>query len=524
MAYKYANDYSQDAATKGQLWSYGGRDNNSLLAMIYALLQAWNGNDTEFGIDQQNKYIDMLLNQQEKKEDQQYSEDWRDNDRAYNSPQAQLARLMATGMSRDAALQLLGSSGAGSGSGSAAPVTSTLPSGLGSSAIDYANMKINDRNSWANIVLQSFSTAANLVSAGFGINSAFAAAKNTIASTELMQKNSDAMMQSGSVMATIQNAISQGFKPSADDLSTLDKARAWLQSLNATGSLGADISSAIQTLETNGSNNPFFAGAMNSAFRDYHDTANVKRMNDANYDQLQGQITLQGVQKDLLLKQSDELDTVIEKNLAEVNLIQQNAAKVQKEMEQIDALISLTDSQKNATDTETERLRQDIDMNKPKVDAYRQSAKDLVDGYRNEILSLCNKWATMSEEDVMRSMSETIRQDSVAAMYLATFHNLSNSALVGLHDANPALFDLCTCWRELGYSDIFACLANNRDYFTNQRTTKADFKVFSSEQSWNELMTNEDPASGFLELVKNPRPANQQKRNRLQEMFDRLFH
>lgn len=497
--------------------------NTDLLNMLRLLLTAWSIDSSEFGIDQQNKYIDMLLNQHEKKEDRQYSEDWRDNERDYNSAQSQLSRLMATGMSRDAAMKLIGAGGAGSGGSSAVPVTSTLPSGLGSSAIDYANMKINDRNSWANIVLQSFTTAANLVSAGFGINSSFAAAKNTMTSTKLLEQNSDAMMQSGSVMSTIQNAISQGYKPTSDDLSTLDNARSWLQSINATGSLGADIASAIQTLETNGSNNPFFAGAMNTAFRDYHDTANVKRMNDANYDNLQGQITLQGVQKDLLLKQTDELDSVIDKNLAEVMLIHQNAAKVQKEMQQIDALIALTDSQKNATDTETERLRQDIDMNQPKVDAYKQSAADLADGYRKEILSLCNKWSTMAEEDVMRSMAETIRNDAMAAQYLATFHNLSNSAMVGLHDANSALFDLCSVWRELGYSDIFACLADNREFFAVKHDDELKGNIVRTTSSWNEIMDSQDPASAFLELVQNPRPAPQQKRNRLQQMFDKLF-
>lgn len=514
---------NQTKVTDWQLFNAYEGNGHSLLDMLWNALLGYRADTSEYGQDMQNKFMDMLLSQQEKQEDREYNEQWRDNERAYSSAQSQLARLMATGMSRDAAMRLLGSGGSGSGGSSAAPISSTLPFGQNSSAIDYANMKINDRNSIANIVLGSFNAATNLVSAGFGINSAFAAAKNTMTATKTMEQNSDAMMQSGSVMATIQNAISQGFKPSADDLSTLDKARSWLQSIHATGSLGSDIASAISTLETNGSNNPFFAGAMNRAFRDYHDTANVKRMNDANYDQLQGQITLQGVQKDLLLKQADELDTVIDKNLTEVMLMYQNAAKVQKEIEQIDAIIALTDSQMNATNTETERLRQDIDMNQPKVDAYKQSAADLSDGYRKEILFLCNKWATMSEEDVMKSMAESIRNDAKAAQYLSTFHNLSNSAMVGLHDANPALFDLCCCWRELGYSDIFACLADNREYFTIHHDSEANLQILKSNRSWNELMTSDDSASAFLQLVQNPRPATKTKRQRLQDMFNKLF-
>lgn len=456
MALKYANDYSQDAATHGQLWSYGGRDNNTLLAMIYALLQAWQGNDTEYGIDQQNKYIDMLLNQQEKKEDRQYSEEWRDNERAYNSAQAQLARLMATGMSRDSAMQLLGAGGAGSGGSSAAPVTSTLPSGLGSSAIDYANMKINDRNSWANIVFGSIQSAASLVGLGFSANTAVKQAQNIEAQTSIMTNQMNADGSAGVVLSTVQNLAAAGHAPTKDDTSSPSALRKWLGSLGDVGSaLAPQVASAIESIDTNGNNNPFFYRSLQSAFRDYHDTQNVPRMNDADYDNIVADTALKQVNMDGIRANAEKARAGAQLDLQEFENKKAEYNNIVLEGEEIEARIKLLATQNENVQAQTHLVSSQAESQdlantetNARQTAYSLSAGSLTAYYQYQIAADIARWRAMSSEQAIKSITNACLADVHYAEALSTFNALTQTSLNNWANDCPDQFHAAVAWNE----------------------------------------------------------------------------
>lgn len=479
MALKYANDYSQDAATHGQLWSYGGRDKNTLLAMLYALLQAWQGNDTEYGIDQQNKYIDMLLNQQEKKEDRQYSEEWRDNERDYNSAQAQLARLMATGMSRDAAMRLLGSAG-GSGGSSAAPVTSTLPSGLGSSAIDYENMKINDRNSWANIVFGSFQTASACVSAGFSIPTALASARNTNLQTQTMNQQTDALDQASQVINAVNGAIYSGAQFTEKDFETPQAMREWISNNTTRGGQQWPMMKQAEDILTNGGNgNPFFQSAMQQMFDGWHAQRGFKENPDTNalmYSNLyaSAQIAQADVQKAVqdIVFNDERMYEIFLDELQKMQALYQNDERFNVEMQIKNQEIQQNEKNLWKSTLENDLLQQEVDANAPFADATRRYYNALFDQKCTELFVGLQAYASTFgnintslglNKDNVNKFITGFNDSFESELFYKALNRRMNESLSQY--SNSALFQFSNAYRTFGMSDVV------NDFYKGVQTT-----------------------------------------------------
>lgn len=118
--------------------------------------------------DWNKQLVETLLNYMLKQEERGYNENLRDEQRVFDSPTNQLARLMGAGISRDAALQLLGASGA-AGSSAGVPYSSGLAASLG---IPTSQSSLNDaqrKTAIANTVFNGVNTLANLVSLGFSL-------------------------------------------------------------------------------------------------------------------------------------------------------------------------------------------------------------------------------------------------------------------------------------------------------------------------------------------------------------------
>lgn len=124
--------------------------------------------------DWNKQLLDILLQYKSELEKRQYNEGLRDEQRLYDSPQAMLARLMGAGLSRDAALQLLGSGAGGSGSG--VPYTDGISPDLGiaasQSALNGAQEQLANTQAGlgiANTVFGAIGTVSSLVNFGFSI-------------------------------------------------------------------------------------------------------------------------------------------------------------------------------------------------------------------------------------------------------------------------------------------------------------------------------------------------------------------
>lgn len=119
---------------------------------------------------QREDFLKMLIDKMIAKEEL-------NEQRSYDSPAAQLARLLQTGMSKDAALQAI-AGGSGSGSGSGSPLIGAASSPAPSES--YSN-EVGAKTQIANTALNALQCASSVIKTGFEIPAQVAT--NTIQST-----------------------------------------------------------------------------------------------------------------------------------------------------------------------------------------------------------------------------------------------------------------------------------------------------------------------------------------------------
>lgn len=116
--------------------------------------------------DFNNFIMQKMVEYGQLKEDRAYNRSLQLDERTYNSPTNQLARLMGAGISRDAAIQLLG--GAGGSGGSGVPYSQPFGSG---DATAPSQSKLNDVQAGTSIANSIFDGASALLSlTSFGLS------------------------------------------------------------------------------------------------------------------------------------------------------------------------------------------------------------------------------------------------------------------------------------------------------------------------------------------------------------------
>lgn len=153
-----------------------GIDDTSIIAgLLQDILNPGKKGDNEFATAK-SSYINWLLTLNQR----QYDENWRDNERQYSSPTAQLERLMATGMSYSAALALLQGSG-----------ELGTASGISQMTADTANAAA-DRSNDISAVDSAVNAASSLTNSALGLFNTYQGASSFGINLSLLQSQADA--------------------------------------------------------------------------------------------------------------------------------------------------------------------------------------------------------------------------------------------------------------------------------------------------------------------------------------------
>lgn len=400
---------------------------------------------------------------------------------------------MATGMSRDAAMQLLGAGGAGSGGSSAAPVTSTLPSGLGSSAIDYENMKINDRNSWANIVLGSINTAASLVNLGFSSNMAIKQANNMQLQTEILGKSTAAVSMSSDVISAVNNAIQAGASITKEDTSTPQALNKWI---NDNAEKYPQLQQAAQYIQSNGNQNPFFQQSLSTAFKDWHEQRTTPSMLSATLDGVIANNLLTGVNIDLVRAESVQAQSNAALLLQKFENAKVEYNNLLSTGEKIDAERKLIESQAELVDAQTESQGLQNNIVRPQSEAYKLNADALSSRYQAEIALDIMKWSRMSQDDVKKAITDKIAYDANYGAALAAFNACCQTDLNEWAQNNSQMFTAANAYNYFHLGDILRSAAD------------AMPKVYENpvgyvEQMWNDMYHPENVQTNVREVILN---------------------
>lgn len=140
-----------------------GSSDNSILQLLQSL-----GINQDAGLtgpqrdDWNKQLLDTLINYQLTQENRSYNESMRDEQRLYDTPLNQLARLMGAGVSRDAAIQML--------SGGSQPIQSDVAVGAeGIAPSESAANGIQAALAPAQLAIDAIGSVGSLISLGFSI-------------------------------------------------------------------------------------------------------------------------------------------------------------------------------------------------------------------------------------------------------------------------------------------------------------------------------------------------------------------
>lgn len=197
----------------------GNGRNSDFAAFLASLgIQMPDGKEmSESAIKDWNKQLmDAQLNHAITQENRNYNEGLRDEQRIYDSPTNQLARLMGAGISRDAAIQLLSGTGAG---GSSVPYSEPAAETQGLLPSESQKNALESKLGIANTVFGGVSALTSLVNLGFSIPQSLA--QTSYLKAQAFMSNADAKAFNGAGRAY---SVLKGINASADAFSSLSSA------------------------------------------------------------------------------------------------------------------------------------------------------------------------------------------------------------------------------------------------------------------------------------------------------------
>lgn len=183
--------------------------NSDISSLLNALGVGNNKTLSDTAAEDWNKQLlETLLNYQLEREKRNYNESLRDEQRIYDTPTNQLARLMGAGISRDAAIQML--SGSGGSGGANVPYGDAAAAAQGVPASQSDLNETQRKTAIANAVFSGIDTLANLCSLGIGIPQGIQQIKMMQAQAYLSEQNMQGYQSAQSVYNALQNGLSLG--------------------------------------------------------------------------------------------------------------------------------------------------------------------------------------------------------------------------------------------------------------------------------------------------------------------------
>lgn len=232
----------------------GGSQDDPLIQLLTQLGVEHGDMNTGQAVDWNKQLLDSIIAQLSEKDARNFNIEQLKDQRLYDSPTNQLARLMAAGVSRDAAIQLLGGSGASAGagvSGSAAAVSQGIPASQ--SALNETQNKLMPINTVFGAIsaisssigaLGSFGISAASLSTSLAATRAMTAGQN-LSNTQLAA-TLKGIESASTVISAISSAVDAGvidknhnFDSAQDMLATIRKNAGTYQPFNSLVQSGA---------------------------------------------------------------------------------------------------------------------------------------------------------------------------------------------------------------------------------------------------------------------------------------------
>lgn len=393
-------------------------------------------------------------------EQRSYDRALQKDQRLYDSPLNQLARLMGAGISRDAAIQMM--SGSGSGSGAAVPYGSQGSQILGESASQaYAN-QMAGATSIANTVFNGISAISGLVGLGFSLPQAYMQSKMLANQKYMSDQQRIAFDAASNAYGIITNA---GVKNAADVFGSIQSTADTITTLAKNGDIAAQAflnSGGIQNLlKTAPISSPLLAELHRNerSAGDYSSLTDsaIKqaRLNQcytqAMTDKIGSEMSLMGTQEDLVNQQIIEsakrvasLDADIKVKNAEGRFISL----------QSDNYYRLVDSQIKKNWAEAELAQNQADIDAQQFELNDAGFPMLKEARILELQDELSKWQTITREDVRNARIQQWVQNEKNARACAYLESIRLNAVGDFASTHPGIFNLAASYYYVGASQL----------------------------------------------------------------------
>lgn len=394
----------------------------------------------KFGIDQDagltgsqrddwnHQLLTTLLNYILEKEKRGYNESMRDEQRIYDTPTNQLARLMGAGISRDAALQMLGEGSEPIQTEGATAAEGVAPSQSALNGMQRVLAPVQT-------ALQAIGCVGNLVSLGFSIPQAIMQTNLLQAQNYMSQKQIAAFNGVNAVTNAIQTGLDAGILSQADidGWSNANDVQKWMSD-------HAD-SNLVKPLAANGAIQSAFGSTIGREMFNNH-WKQMRESRDA------GIVWDEFVRQQRLNTLVQELN--IEKISAEVANIDADTFFKDAQTQEAFARICLIDEQTEGQDLINQGQEYTNGMLRMEFELNESGFPMLKDCYLNELKDQVTKWSLISDPDVrVKRMTAWITEED--NKYKAAYvEQLRLTASGDFRARNPRLMELVDAFAYCG--------------------------------------------------------------------------
>lgn len=463
-----------------QLLKLLGTDNG--FAQLLQQLGIQTGNMNAGEIQDWNKQImDALMQYAITQEQRGYNKSVLDEQRIYDSPMNQLARLMGAGISRDAALQLLSGSGA-SGSGGSALIGD--PNALPASAIPGTQSDLNaiqKQTAIANTVFGAISAISGAIGSlgSFGISAATlgvnmaatrAATAGQLLSNQQLSKTLAGIEAASTVIGAVSSSIDAGFTSTDKQF---DSAQDMVQYIRDNAQSYEPFKQLVSSGALDAVAKDFYSlSALNSGYKSWRESRdyNLDRKHLVNMYAL-----------DEMFKSIDieRLQSEIEQNRQS---IQESIANVINSTRLADSQIALNQSQivlnnSNAAlaDVNTDLARQQLELQQLDLDWINANIQDIDNVRTTQLMLDSSRWSALKDNpEALKAEISTWLQDKAnqrTAIALEAYYYKSQMQAAQDRENAPAGTDQALARTAVYYHNLFT------QYIPQSRATQQEADV-----------------------------------------------
>lgn len=456
---RHQNDIDSSFSDLLERITKGGNSGDSLLDLLNSL-----GIDQDKGLtggqrdDWNKQLLDTLINYALEKDKRGYNEQLRDEQRLYDTPTNQLARLMGAGISRDAALQLLGQ-----GNEPIQTEGAQTPEGLAPSESRANEMQANLAP--LNATLDVIGAVSSLVGLGFSIPQAISQANILRTQAYMSQQQRVAFDSVNLVSNALQTAVNDGVisQDDFDSWSNGNDAYSWM--------LKNRDNSVVSPLIKSGA----FQGAFGSTygremFNKHWNEIRSSRDSGTLLDEL-----IRGRKLDNFIKNLDaskisaELENIDADTFLKTAQSQEVFARIcliDSQSAHEDALTELTQAQTIGQNFTNGNLRMEYELNSAGFPMLKQV---YIDELSDEVL----RWSLIKDKDVRDARMTRWMNDEQNANKAAWLEAVKLNASGNFAAAHPMLYELIQGFNSTGGSAILHSTAQ-----TAGSAIKGLFKAF----------------------------------------------